>query len=126
MDSQKGALYDDDSRNRGDEYFIDKSQGSKTANASSLDTSVSDSSNGANGANGEGVELVTGRCRARSRARKYDSRWVICMGPHTCKRAGYKDKREKGVVRKPCFYVAVYTRVGGVTMLVSSRRHSDE
>jgi hypothetical protein len=46
MVSQKGALYDDDSRNRGDESFSDKSQGSKTTNAPSLATAVSDSANG--------------------------------------------------------------------------------
>jgi hypothetical protein len=54
MVSQKGALYDDDSRNRGDESFSDKYQGSKTTNASSLATAVSDS------ANGDGIELVAG------------------------------------------------------------------
>jgi hypothetical protein len=59
MDSPKGALYDDDSRNGGDEYFSDKYQGSKTTNTSSLATAVYD------GANGEGVELVAGHCRAR-------------------------------------------------------------
>jgi hypothetical protein len=42
MVSQKGAIYDDDSRNRGDEYSSDKSQGSETTNASSLATVVSD------------------------------------------------------------------------------------
>jgi hypothetical protein len=57
MVSQKGALYEDDSRNRGDESFRDKSQGSKTTNASSLATAVSDS------ANGKGMELVASRCR---------------------------------------------------------------
>jgi hypothetical protein len=57
MVSQKGALYDDDSLNRGDKSFSDKSQGSKTTNASSLATPVSDS------ATGEGMELVAGRCR---------------------------------------------------------------
>jgi hypothetical protein len=51
MVSQKGALYDDDSRHQVDEYFSDKYQGSKTTNASSLDIAVSDS------ANGEGMEL---------------------------------------------------------------------
>jgi hypothetical protein len=60
MVSQKGALYDDYSRNRGDESFSDKSQGSRTTNVSSLATAVSDS------ANGEGMELVAGRCRERS------------------------------------------------------------
>jgi hypothetical protein len=54
MVSQKGALYDDDSRNRVDECFSDKSQGSKTTNAASLATAVSDSTNG------EGIELVAG------------------------------------------------------------------
>jgi hypothetical protein len=71
MVSQKGALCDDDSRNRGDESFSDKSQGYKTTNASSLAAAVSDS------ANGEGIELVAGRCRARTLARKYNDRWVI-------------------------------------------------
>jgi hypothetical protein len=55
MVSQKGALYDDDSRNRGEESFSDKSQVSRTTNASSLATVVSDS------ANGDGIELVAGR-----------------------------------------------------------------
>jgi hypothetical protein len=64
MVSQKGALYDDDSRHRGDKSFSDKSQGYKTTNASSLATVVSDS------ANGEGIELVTGHCHARTQARK--------------------------------------------------------
>jgi hypothetical protein len=58
MVSQKGALYDDDSRNLGDEYFSHKSQGSKTTNASPVATAVYDS------ANCEGMELVAGRCRA--------------------------------------------------------------
>jgi hypothetical protein len=74
MVSQKCALYNDDSRNRGDEYFSDISQGSKTTNAYSLATAVSDS------ANGEGMELVAGRCRARTQARKYNNRWVIYTG----------------------------------------------
>jgi hypothetical protein len=87
MDSQKGALYDDDSRNRGDEYFSDDYHGSKTTNASSLATAVSDS------ANGEGVELVAGRCHARYRARTYENCWVICTGPLTYKRTGHKGKR---------------------------------
>jgi hypothetical protein len=46
MVSQKGALYDYDSRNRGDESFSDKYQGSKSTNAYSLATAVSDSDNG--------------------------------------------------------------------------------
>jgi hypothetical protein len=54
MVSQKGALYDNDSRNRGDESFSDKSQGSKTTNAYSLATVTYYS------ANGEGIELVAG------------------------------------------------------------------
>jgi hypothetical protein len=102
MVSQKGDLYNDDSRNRGDEYFSDKSQGSKTTNASSLAYAVSDSSNG------EGIELVAGRCRARTQVRKYNDCWVICTGPRTCKRTGHKGKREKGAVEKPGFYVVVY------------------
>jgi hypothetical protein len=59
----------------GDEYFSDKSQGSKTTNASSLATVVSDS------ANGEGIKLVAGCCRARTQAQKYNDHWVICTGP---------------------------------------------
>jgi hypothetical protein len=58
MVSYKGAPNDDDSRSRGDEYVSDKSQGSKTTNAYSLATAVSDS------ANGLGIELVAGRCHA--------------------------------------------------------------
>jgi hypothetical protein len=54
MFSQKGALYDDDSCNRGDESFSDKCQVYKATNASSLATEVSDISNG------EGIELVAG------------------------------------------------------------------
>jgi hypothetical protein len=38
-------------------------------------TAVSDS------ANVEVVELVAGRCHARSWARKYNNHWVICTGP---------------------------------------------
>jgi hypothetical protein len=106
MVSQKGALYDDNSRNRGDESFSDKSQASKTTNASSLDTAVYDS------ANGEGIELVAGRCRVRTQARKYNDCWVICTGPRTCKRTGHNDKREKEAVGKQGFYVAVYTKWG--------------
>jgi hypothetical protein len=102
---QKGALYDDDSSNRGDESFRDKSQGSKTTNESSLDTVIYDS------ANGDGmVELVAGRCRAHTQVQKYDERWVICTGPHACKRTGDNGKREKGAVGKPGFYVAVYNK----------------
>jgi hypothetical protein len=74
MVSQKGALYYDDSCDRGDESFSDKYQGSKTTDASSLATAVSDS------ANGEGMELVAGRCSVRTQAQKYDDRWVICTG----------------------------------------------
>jgi hypothetical protein len=106
MVSHKGALYGNDFRNRGDESFSDKSQVSKTTNASSLATAVSDS------ANGEGMELVAGRCRARTQARKYNDRWVICTGPRTCKRIEHKGKREKGAVGKPGFYVAVYNKGG--------------
>jgi hypothetical protein len=87
MVSQKGALCDDDSGNRGDDFFSDKSQGYKTTNASSLATVVSDS------ANGEGMELDAGCCSSRTQARKYDDRWVVCMGPCTCKRTGHKGKR---------------------------------
>jgi hypothetical protein len=54
---------------------------------------------------------VACRYRARSRVRKYDNRWVICTGPHTCKRAGGgKGKREKGFMGKPGFYM--HTRLG--------------
>jgi hypothetical protein len=46
MDFQKGVpLYNDDSRNRGDESLSEKYHGSKTTNASSLTTAVSDSAN---------------------------------------------------------------------------------
>jgi hypothetical protein len=103
MISQKGALYDDDYCNRGDESFSDRSQGSKTTNASSVATAVSDSANG-------GGELVAGRCHARTQARKYNDLWVICTGPRTCKRRGHKGKREKGAVGEPGFYVAVYNK----------------
>jgi hypothetical protein len=106
MVSQKGALCDDDSRNRGDESFSDKSQGSKTTSASSLATAVSAS------ANGEGIELVAGRRRARTQARKYNDRWVICTGPRTCKLTGHKGKREMGAVGTPGFYVVVYNKGG--------------
>jgi hypothetical protein len=64
MVSQKGALYNDDARNRGGESFSDKSQGSKTTNAYSLATAVSDS---------VGMELVAGRCCARTQAREQRS-----------------------------------------------------
>jgi hypothetical protein len=106
MVSQKGGLYDDESHNRGDESFSDKYQRSKTTNASSLATTVSDS------ATGDGLELVAGRCHVRTQARKYDDRWMICMGPRTCKRTGQQGKREKGAVGKPGFYVAVYNNGG--------------
>jgi hypothetical protein len=102
----KDDLYDDDSRNRGDESFSDTSQGSKSTHTSSLANAVSDS------ANGEGVELVAGRCHAQNQARKYDDRWVICTGTHTCKHKGNKGKREKGAVHKPGFYVAVCNNGG--------------
>jgi hypothetical protein len=104
MVSRKGALYEDDSRNRGDEYFSDKSQGSKTNNALSLATAVSDS------ANGEGIELVEGCCRARTQARKYNNPWVICTGTRTRKRTVHNGKRERGAMGKPGFYVAVYNK----------------
>jgi hypothetical protein len=106
MVSQKGALYDDDSRNRGDEYFSDKPRGSKTTNASSLATAVSKS------ANGEGIELVAGQGYAHTQAQKYNAHWVICTGPRTCKRTGHNGKREKGSMGKPGFYVAVYSKGG--------------
>jgi hypothetical protein len=106
MVSHKGALYDDDSRNRGDESFSDKSQGSKTTNTSSLATAVSDS------VNGEGMQLVAGRCRTRIQARKYNDRWVTCMGPPTYNCTGNKGKREKGAVGKPGFYVVLYNKGG--------------
>jgi hypothetical protein len=103
---QKGALYNDDSCNRGDEYFSDRYQGSTTTNISSLATAVFDS------ANGEWVELVAGCCRACTQARTYDDRWLICTGPCTCKRTGHKGKRKKGAVGTPGFYVAVYNKGG--------------
>jgi hypothetical protein len=106
MVSQKGALYDDDPRNQGDESFSDTSKGSKTTNASSLDTAVSDSNNG------DGMELVAGRCRACTQAQKYNDCWVIHMRPRTCKRTGHKGKREKGAVVKPGFYVAMCNKGG--------------
>jgi hypothetical protein len=58
------------------------------------------------------MELVTGRCCSCTQARKYNDRWVICTGPRTCKRTGHNGKREKVAVRKPGFYVAVYTKRG--------------
>jgi hypothetical protein len=105
--------------NRGDTSFSDKSQVSQTTNTSSLATAVSDS------ANVEGVELVAGRCHAQSRARKYNNRWVICTGPRTCKRAGNKGKKEKGVMGKPGLNVAVYNKGGGVQGW-RPRKHSYE
>jgi hypothetical protein len=111
MDSQKGALYDDDSRSREDESFSDKYQGSKTTNAFSLATAVSDSVSGA------GVELVAGRCGAQFRARKYDNHWLICMGTRTCKHGRHKGKREKGFMGKPGFYDVVYNMGGKVGVL---------
>jgi hypothetical protein len=90
VDFQKGApLYDDDSRNRQDESFSDKFRGSKTTTASCLATAIPGS------ANVQGVELVAGRCRARTRARKYDNHWLICTGPRICKRSGHNEKRER-------------------------------
>jgi hypothetical protein len=71
-----------------------------------LDTAVSDS------ANGEGVDLVAGRCRARTQARKYNACWVPCMGPRIYKRTGHNGKRKKGPVGNPGFYVASYTKGG--------------
>jgi hypothetical protein len=53
------------------------------------------------------MDLVAGRCHGRTQAQKYNGLWVICMGPHTCKHKGHMGKREKGVVEKPGFYVAV-------------------
>jgi hypothetical protein len=106
MVSQKGALYDDDSRNRGDESFSDKYQEFKTTNPSFLATALSYS------ANCEGMDLVAGRCHARTQAQKYNDRWMICMGPRTCKRTGHTGKREKGAVVKPGLYVAVYNNGG--------------
>jgi hypothetical protein len=111
MDYQKDALYNDDSHNRGDESSSDKSQGSKTTNASSMATAVSDS------ANVEEVELVAGRCRDRYQARTYYNRWVICTGPRTCKRAGHKGKREKGFMEKPGFYM--HTTLGYPSLFIT-------
>jgi hypothetical protein len=69
-----------------------------------LATAVSDS------ANGEGIELVAGRFRARTQARKYNDRWNICTGPRACKHTGHKGKREQGSMGKPGFYVAVFNK----------------
>jgi hypothetical protein len=107
MDSQKGALNDNDYRNLGDASFSDNFQVSEPTNASSLATGVSDS------ADVVGVELVAGRYCSRSRARKYDKRWVICAGPHICKRTGHK---EKGVMGKPGFYVVGYNKGRSTTL----------
>jgi hypothetical protein len=107
MDFQKGAaLYEEDSRNRCDESFSDKSHGSKTTNATSPTTAIYDAANTA------GVELVAGRCCSRSKAWKYDNRWLICTGPITCKRMGHMEKREKGNLGKPVLYVAIYNKGG--------------
>jgi hypothetical protein len=38
--------------------------------------------------------LMAGCCRARTQAQKYNDRWVICMGPRTCKHTGHTGKRE--------------------------------
>jgi hypothetical protein len=73
---------------------------------SCLATAVSDS------ANGEGMELVAGRCRARTQTREYNDRWVICRGARTCKRTGHKGKRENKAIGKQNFYVAVYNKGG--------------
>jgi hypothetical protein len=43
-------------------------------NGSSLETAVLDS------VNVQWVELVAGRCCARSPAHKYDNHWLICIG----------------------------------------------
>jgi hypothetical protein len=89
MVSQKGAIYDDDSSNRGDAYFSDNSQGSKTTNASSLDTTVSGS------ANEEGIELVAGHCRAHNQARKYNECWAIHMGPEHSSVGGIRARERR-------------------------------
>jgi hypothetical protein len=96
MVSQKGALYDDDSRNRGDESFSDTSQRSKTTNASSLATTVYAS------ANGEVIELVAGRRRTRTQAQKYNGRWVICTGARKCKRTGQEREGSREETRLLC------------------------
>jgi hypothetical protein len=118
MVSKKGALYDDDSCNRRDEYFSDKYQGCKTTNASSLATAVSDS------ANGEIIELVAGRCRARTQARKYNDRCVICTGLRTYKRTVHKVKREKGSVVNPAYMLRYTTK--GESEGRHLERHLDE
>jgi hypothetical protein len=58
------------------------------------------------------MEILAGRCRSRTQARKYNNHWVICMGARTCNRTGHKGKREKGAVGKSGFYVAVYNKGG--------------
>jgi hypothetical protein len=58
------------------------------------------------------MELVAGRCCARTQARKYNDRWVICTGARACMHTGYKGKREKGALGKPGLYVAVYNKGG--------------
>jgi hypothetical protein len=35
---------------------------------------------------------------------------VIYTGPCTCKHTGHNDKREKGTVGKPGFYVVLYNK----------------
>jgi hypothetical protein len=47
------------------------------------------------------MELVAGRCPSHNQAQKYNNRWVIWMGPRTCKCTGHNGKREKGAVSKP-------------------------
>jgi hypothetical protein len=71
-----------------------------------LDNAVYDS------VNGEGMELVAGCYHACTQARKSNDRWVISTGTHTCKRTGYKGKRENEALGKPGFYIAVYNNVG--------------
>jgi hypothetical protein len=70
------------------------------------------------------VDLVARLCHARSWAHKYDSRWVICTGTRTCKRAVHKEKIEKGGMGKLGFYAAVYNN--GEAQGRCARRHSDE
>jgi hypothetical protein len=42
------------------------------------------------------VDLVTGRCCARSPARKYEHRWLICIGHCTRKCIAQNTKRVAG------------------------------
>jgi hypothetical protein len=102
MVSQKGALYDDDSLNRADEYFSDKSQGSKITNASS------------DSANGEGIELGSSRSLPcpYSGAKVQRSLGYLHGAPYVQAYRTQGQEREKGALGKPGFYVAVYNKGG--------------